>query len=341
MKKIWIPVTVLVLAALACSLPGGGGNATPTRETEVTQAPSVEQPTAAPTPESGGEVPAPQVAEDALAGLDSYRARMISQWTPAGGTPEGTTLLEEYTRDPAAHRVVIEGPEGTVEIVQIGDTGWFCTNGECMQSAQDEEDILSDMGATTFDPADFTSGTDYTYKGEETVNGIRARCYALDLSAAEIAAMAQGSVTDVQANACIAAQSGLPEFVVRYQMGWKETRDDTEGTTEFSFEVYDVNRPFTIEPPEGAAGLPEDVPAYPGASELMMMEGFISFSTTDDVATVADFYGTGLPTQGWTKEEDTTLEGMVSQTWTKDDRTLNLMISAGEGGKISVLIILE
>ncbi len=332
---------MLVLAALACSLPGGGGNATPAPQTEPTQASSAEQPTAVPTPESGGEVPAPQVAEDALAGLDSYRARMISQWTPTGGTPEGMTLVEEYTRDPAAHRIMLEGTEGTVEIVQIGDTGWFCTNGQCVQSAQEGEDILADMGVATFDPADFTSGTDYTYKGEETVNGIRARCYDLNLSAAEIAALAQGSVTDVQANACIAAQSGLPEFVVRYQMSWKETRDSTEGATEFSFEVYDVNQPFTIEPPEGAAGLPEDVPAYPGASELMMMEGFISFSTTDDVATVADFYDSELSAQGWTKAEDASLEGMVNQTWTKDDRTLNLMISAGEEGKTSVLITLE
>lgn len=339
MKKIWIPLVMLVLAALACSLPGGG-NATPVQPAEATQAPLSEA-TAVPTTESAGEAPALEVGEDALAGLDSYRARITSQWTPTSGTPKVTTLVEEYTRDPAAHRIMMEGTEGTVEIVQIGDTGWFCTDGQCVQSAQEEEDILADMGAATFDPVDFTKSADYTYKGEETVNGIRARHYTLNLSAAEIAAMAQGSVTDVQADVWVAAQSGLPEFVVRYRMGWKETRDGVEGTTEFLFEVYDVNEPITIEPPEGAASLPEDVPAYPGASELMVMEGFVSFSTSDDVATVAEFYGTGLAAQGWTKSEDAALEGMVNQTWTKDGRTLNLMISAGDEGKTSVLIALE
>jgi len=337
-KKIWIPLVMLVLAALACSLPGGG-NATPVQQ-EATQAPSQRETTAVPT-EASGEAPAPEVAPNALSNLDSYRARITSQWMPTGGTPQGMTMVEEYTRDPAAHRIVIEGTEGTVEIVQIGDTGWFCTDGQCVQSAQEEEDILAEMGAATFDPADFTSDADYTYKGEETVNGIRSRHYTLNLSAAEIAAIAQGSVTDVQADVWIAAQSGLPEFVVRYQMSWKETRDSVEGTTEFSFEVYDINKPITIEPPEGAASLPEDVPAYPGASELMVMEGFVSFSTTDDVATVADFYSTGLSAQGWTNAEDTSLEGMVNQTWKKGERTLTLMISAGEGGKTSVLITLE
>ncbi len=342
MRRLLIPLVVLVLAGLACS-PLGGGRVTPAQPVEATQAQPSEA-TAAPTPESGGEAEAPaleRVGKDALSALDSYRSRITTQWTPSGGTPEGTTMVEEYTRDPAAHRIIVEGPEGTVEVVQIGDTGWFCTSGQCVQSAQDEEDMLADMGAATFDPADFTTASDYTYVGQETVNGIRSRHYSLHLSAAEIAALAQGSVTDVQADVWIADQSGLPEFVVRYQMSWKETRDSVEGTVEFSFEVYDVNEPFTIEPPEGAVGLPEDVPAYPGASDLMVMEGFISFSTTDDVTTVGDFYESELDAQGWTKAEDSSLEGMVNQQWTKDGRKLTLMISAGDEGKTSVVIMLE
>jgi hypothetical protein len=76
---------MLILATLACSLPGGG-KATPVQQ----------EATAIPT-ESSGEAPAPEVAPDALAGLDSYRARITSQWTPTGGTPQGMTLVEEYT----------------------------------------------------------------------------------------------------------------------------------------------------------------------------------------------------------------------------------------------------
>jgi hypothetical protein len=235
----------------------------------------------------------------------------------------------------------VQGTQGTVEIVQIGDTAWFCSNGQCAQTTQSEENLLSGMGAAAFDPADFTSDSNYTYVGEETVNGVHTRHYTLDLNAAQVALLAQGSVSDVHTDVWVADQSGLPEFVVRYQMGWTETRADVEGTVEYSTEVYDVNVPFTIEPPEGAASLPEDVPMYPGATDLMIMEGFASFSVTDNVTTVADFYRTGLAGQGWTSTSDATLEGSVSQTWTKDDRTLTLMIGPGEGGGSSVVITLQ
>ncbi|MCX7682229.1 MAG: hypothetical protein N2508_09765 [Anaerolineae bacterium] len=338
MKRIWVPIVMVVLATLACSLPGGG-KATPVQQPEVTHPASQEEATAVPTREAGEEAPPPEVAENALEGLDSYRARTTLEWIPVDGTPQSVTWLEEHTREPLARRIVVESSEGIMELVQIGDVGWICAGGTCMQATQSQE-APADMGVPAWDPADFTSA-DYTYKGEETVNGIRARHYVLKLDAAEIAALAQGSISDVQSEVWIAAESGLPEFAVRYQMSWKETRDGTEGAARFSYEVSDVNAPITIKPPENAVSFPEDVPPYPTAADLMLMEGLISFSTTDDVTTVADFYSKELPARGWTKGEDMTLEGMVNQSWTKDGRTLHLMISAADDGKTSVMITLE
>lgn len=342
-SKIWIVLVLLVVASLACSLGGTTGGA-PEAGEEVAEQPATaeagavsggEQPT--------GEAPALEIASDALSGLDSYRARIVSQWTPLGGEPESTAVEEAYTREPAGRRIVIETEQGTSEMVQIGDTSWLCSNGTCAQTQMSEDDLVSGFGVLALDPGALVSDADHTYVGEETVNDVHTRHYSLNLTAAEVALLSQGSISDVHADVWIADEAGLPEFVVRHQMGWEETRAEQEGTFDYSYEVYDVNAPITIEPPAGAtaAGLPEDVPLYPGATELFTMEELTTFSAADDVATVTDFYRTELAAQGWTNTSDESFGGAVSQAWTKEDRTLNLMITSKEEGGTSVVITLE
>jgi hypothetical protein len=344
-SKLWIALVLLVLASLACSLGGGAGDTEP--EGEAPEAPPAgEEGTASEEEEPAGEEgTAPEVDPDALTGLDSYRVRMVTQWTPEGGTPESFVMEQEHTREPAAQRLVMESGEGdSLEWVQIGDMAWYCSGGTCAQTQQSEEDLAGTFGeGMAFDPVDFSSDSEFEYLGEETVNGIRTRHYSLVLDALEAAMLAQGDVSDVAGASWIADEAGLPTFVVRFTMSWTETRGEQVGTTEWSYEVYDVNTSITIEPPEGAAEMAEDVPVYPGATDLFTMEGLTTFSTPDDVTTVADFYRTELAAQGWTNESDDEMSGMINQAWSKEDRTLNLMISpAEEGGEgSSVFITIE
>ena len=254
-------------------------------------------------------------------------------------------MEQEHTREPAAQRLVMESGQGeSLEWVQIGDMAWYCSGGTCAQTQQSEEDLAGTFGeGMAFDPVDFSSDSEFEYLGEETVNGVRTRHYALVLEAMEAALLAQGDVSDVEGAPWIADEADLPTFVVRFAMSWTETRGEQVGTTEWSYEVYDVNASITIEPPEGAAEMAEDVPVYPGATDLFTMEGLTTFSTPDDVTTVADFYRTELAAQGWTNESDEEMSGMVNQAWSKEDRTLNLMISPAEEGEegSSVFITVE
>lgn len=333
-SRIWIAIAVLIVAALAC-----GGPSEP--EEEVPAQPPTEE-EAPPTEEESPEVPSIELDEDAMAGLNSYRGRMVSEWTPDGGTPEIFVMEQEATRDPAAQRMSMESDEGEIiEFVQIGDTSWACFDGECMQTQQSGEELAETFGEfMLFDPAGIISDSDFDDAGRETVNDIRARHYILRPDVADAAVFGLADVTDVQAEAWIADEAGLPAFVVRYEMSWTGKQEDQTGTFEYSYEVYDVNAPITVEPPEGAAGFPEDVPEYTNAADLFIMEGMISFSTPDDVATVADFYRAGLPAEGWTVESDDDLTGMIMQSWRKGERSLNLMISSGEEGT-SVVISIE
>lgn len=338
-SRIWMVLVLLVLASLACSL--GGAGSTP----EAGEVAIPEEGGEAAVPEEEGaaadeEAPALELDSDAMSGFDSYRMRTVTQWTPESGNPERMVMEQEYTRDPEAHRMVMESEQGGIEWVQIEDTAWYCFGGSCAQSQQGAEDVASDLGGFSFDPEEFTSA-DSEYVGQDTVNDIRTRHYSLDLNVVEVMLLAQGEIANVQGDAWVADEPSLPAFVVRYVLSWEETRGEQGGAFEFSYDVYDVNEPITIEPPEGAAGLPEDVPAYPGATDLIVMEGLASFSAPDDAATVANFYRTELAAQGWAKDSDDDLGGMVTQVWSKDGRTLNLMISSGEGGDSSVVITME
>lgn len=340
-SKIWIALTFLVVASLACSFggdgqdTGGSGGETGGGGAEAT---------AAPGGGGGGAPEAPQLDSDALDQLDSYRGRMTIRLTPSGGATEVTEMLIEETRDPLAQRYVfvIEGTE--TEFVRIGDMAWICSQGSCMQSQMSEEELDSGFGESLmYDPeelSDMVEGSDYEYIGEETINGIRADHYVITLSATELALPSQGQLSEVEANVWIADESDLPAFAVRMEMRWEGAIDDAQGETEYIYEIYEVNTSFTIEPPEGAgAGFPVDVPEYPGATDLAMMGGLITFSTSDAVDTVADFYRSELAGLGWSLESDEQM-GIITQVWNKEGRQLSVLITS-DGTGSSVLITLE
>lgn len=362
-RAIWLPLVVLVLASLACSAFGAAERAVEVGREAATKASEAatavgeevmstpegetsEESTEETGPgESDEETTGPELDPDALSRLDSYRTRMRMQWVPNEGDPEGMTMEQAHTRDPQAQRFVIEGITGDdFEFVQIGEQAWYCTGGACSQAQADPEDLVAGFGEEMmFDPDDMADEANATFVGREEVNGVQSRHYRLDLSAMETALLAQGEVSDVESNVWIADESGLPKFTVRFQMTWNETREERAGSGELFYEVYDVNESISIEPPEGAekSGLPEDVPAYPNAEDGFSMEGMTTFTSSDDVATVASFYADGLAAQGWSmaNEEDMG-EDAVNQLWQKDERELMLMITSEEGGS-NVAIMIE
>jgi hypothetical protein len=342
MKKwIWLPVAMLLLASLACSLGGQDGAA------EETAPPSDAAP---PEEQEGGEETLPDIDPDALAGLDSYRAQWVWQWELPSGETEEMVMEIAQTRDPAAEQFTMQTDEGTMEWIRIGDTQWTNTGQGWAQMQQSEEDLTSMFGMGSFGPSDFSSllsdveGQDYL--GRESVNGLSALHYRLDLDPAQIVLLTQGTVSDVDGEVWIADESGLPAFVVRYVMRWEgvaPTGGEERGNVEWSYEVFDVNSPITIEPPEGTTetGLPDDIPAYPEVSELFAMEAMVSFTTSDAPATVADFYRQQLPAQGWTAASDEDFAGTVMQSWTKDGRQVDVVITSQDGGASVVISLTE
>jgi len=373
-KRIWLPIAVLVLASVACSLFGRAeqaielGKEAATRVSEVATVVGEEGGEAVATliPESSGEEseaeestesePAageeaeeeavePQIDSDALAGLESYRTKLTSEWTPDEGEPQIISFEEARTRAPAARRMVMGGmiEDEVVEIVQIEDQSWMCSGGTCTQIAADPEELASGFAdSAMFDPADTMDDADTEFLGREVVNGVQTRHYRLNMTPTQAAFAAEGDVSDMKGEVWVADEPDLPQLAVKFQMSWTEERVDLSGRTSFVYETYDINEPFTIEPPEGAEtdGLPDDVPVYPNSEDTFAMQGMTSFGTPDAPSDVGEFYRQGLAAEGWTMDSDEEMPGVVQQTWKKGERTLTLMASEQDAGS-SVIISIE
>lgn len=359
-SRVWLSIMLLVLASLACSVFGRAeeaieaGKDVATKVSEVATAVDEEDlatmvPGASDEEEPSGEAPegaeeGPDIESDALAGLQSYRTRFVKEWKPQEGEPEVTTIEDAHTRDPAARRLVIEGMADAemVEIVQIVDRAWMCSKGTCNSMQADPEEVASGFtDAVLFDPEDVLDATTATLVGQETVNGVETRHYRLSLTAMEAAFAAQGDVTNVEGEAWVADEADLPTFAVRLEMSWTEERSEGKGQISFVYETYDVNAPFTIEPPEGSedSGLPEDVPVYPNGEEVLSTPGMSAFETQDSVEDVADFYRQELESEGWTNETDNDVGDMVQQVWKKGERALTLVATAEDGGSSFVISV--
>jgi hypothetical protein len=249
----------------------------------------------------------------------------------------------EEVRDPPAKRYVINAEGESMEWIQIGDTTWLCSEGSCIQSQQGEGEMTAPFGQGPAllgleSASGFLEGSEHEYLGQETVNGVRTRHYVLTLPPMMVVPLAAGEVSDVRAEAWIADEPSLPTYIARFTLSWEGTYEGERGSGEYTLDIYDVNADITIEPPEDAgSGLPEDVPLYPNATNVVTMEGMATFTSSDDPATVADFYRAELAALGWSPETDESMSGLIMQTWTKEGRQLTLTISSTEEG-CSVLI---
>jgi hypothetical protein len=75
------------------------------------------------------------------------------------------------------------------------------------------------------------------------------------------------------------------------------------------------------------SGLPQDVPLYPGASNIQAANGMgISFQTGDSLDQVAKFYTDALKSAGWQLANNNNMGKVVIQTWLKGTTILNLNI---------------
>jgi hypothetical protein len=74
------------------------------------------------------------------------------------------------------------------------------------------------------------------------------------------------------------------------------------------------------------AGLPADVPLYPGATIQSVTPDTVNFQTDTSLETVKDFYAEKLTASGWTPGDFSESEGMSMKDWKKGNQTITINI---------------
>ncbi|MGQ9585114.1 MAG: hypothetical protein ACUVXG_06900 [Anaerolineae bacterium] len=273
------------------------------------------------------------------------------------------TIDMESVKEPPASRVVMVGKDESgftgLEMVQVEGAIYMrfkeketdewqewtsFASGETADQMSPEEMFMGPfMGLQQWDARELQ-----VVDRHETVNGVDCTHYQVsDKAMAEFIRLTtepgkelepgELQVTQAQADFWVANKG---EYLVEAAVRIEGTQDNQPYWMEITTEVLEVNKPFTIEPPAGAAkpGLPDDVPVFPGATMTASGMGITTFEVKATVKEVADFYKAQMPTNGWTaKGEPLEMENMAMLGFTKDGRSCQVMISA-EGEKVTLTI---
>lgn len=319
--------------------------------------------TARPTAKSGGdkaqedqptEAPEDELVDPdslrSLEGLDSYHLVQRGTFTDIlTDTTETTTRMDievwEVKEPRASHTIYTsqkdQEPETYMEIISIGSETYMKSSDNeewfAMSSSEPSTSSFGEIGWFT-DPKS-VMGSEGKYIGKEIIAGLPSKHYRYTGKSVVGSILGTGGVIETaQADVWVSEEYNI---VVKYESRWKGTDEDgKQSDWSFSSEVTEVNQPITIEPPEGVAkpGLPDDVPMMDGATEVNAFAGIVSFKVSASLAEVMDYYKTALPDNGWEEGEGMGVEGMAA--YTKDGRSLTLMVSE-EDGSTSVTIMIS
>jgi hypothetical protein len=88
------------------------------------------------------------------------------------------------------------------------------------------------------------------------------------------------------------------------------------------------------------AGLPADVPLYPGATIQNVKPGTVDFQTDASLETVKNFYVEKLTAAGWTPGDFSESTGISIKDWKKGNQSINVsIISIGENKCLITIVI--
>jgi hypothetical protein len=133
--------------------------------------------------------------------------------------------------------------------------------------------------------------------GQETVNGVAARHYAIDASS-----LGQGP-SEVSGDVWIADPGA---FVVRYELRIKADEayfgKGTKGEQTTVYELKDIGAKKEMALPAGCPPPVSDLPAMPDAADLVRGPFALTYTTASGMAKTVSFYQEKMKALGWILE---------------------------------------
>ncbi len=246
-----------------------------------------------------------------LDGLDAYRAALTIEFDGTqdgvvGRWSESRTLVHSRAPSLTAATFATDGDHPPAapafEADRDGSTFTVESDGTCSVAPADPAAPLR----TRREPARMLSGLiGATAEGTETVAGIEAGRSTFDERALGLAGIATGEGT-----AWVGTGGGpVVRYVLRLSGDAAFLGDGTSGTMSWTYELHDVNVPVTDPLPGACPGGSLDVPAMPGAVDVLRGPGALAFTTSVGLAEVVAFYGEVAATDRWTAADKPLIAG--------------------------------
>jgi hypothetical protein len=359
-KILMLVVTVLALAALACSIGGGGGQPSDTgAATPVTGGGGGAEVGTSPTQEAATSAPAPaendltlSTLTEGLAALQSYKSTFTIQFAgkDAQGQPVNGSFetREEFIQEPRAQRIAFTSigfsaeqadQSGAFEMITIGDTRYMVMQDQdgkrsCISTSSDEG-TQPQQGLFSPDMMGGVSGARYV--NTETANGIQAKHYTW-----QEGGLAGLGFASAKGEVWVAVDGN---YVVKYTAeatgkGALFGSTQEEGTIAVEYNLIEVNGSFKIEPPAECEAAATDIPIMADASDKSTFGEIMSYTSASALADVVEFYKREMPNNGWQPSgEPTEMEGLAVLEFTKDNRKAQVMISYDADNKTASVMI--
>lgn len=274
---------------------------------------------------------------DGLASLESYRATFT---LTATGSIQGAqepapldahlTTIDEKSQTSDAQRTVYVYTDTQrlehqyTEQVRLGNSSFLILNHpegkSCIaqpirQSAQWE--------LIPFSYSDLGELSESRYTGEEALalstGSVRARHYVFERSVL-------GDFPSGQADVWIAAAGGYVARMRAWASGSGLFRSQPfTGRLEAAYELEQINRSISIEPPAICTG---DAPIMPGAAQITIASNMTIYQVEASVAQVVEFYTREMRARGWTfLGEPAAEQGLTTLTFQRDTQTASILFS--------------
>ncbi len=362
LRKRFVKAFGLICLLLAACQPAPNQlTATPETPTPSTSlapgssaAASTGQPSASPSPLAVEPSPTPTTGVErgtgsfdltdptqGLANLDSYRATLSLNFN---GTTHNQPLtwattytLTVVTKQPA--RLLVQSMTGTTPAPRVlvdGEIGGIAYQAQddkpcsaaVIQPADDETTILEPAQLLPVLLGAETTGA------SETLAGLSADHYRFDQRAL---GLDQGTA----AGEVWAAASGgmILKYVLTVQAGEDQLGAGISGTTQWEYELTDVNQAASVEPLPGCPSGLVDVPRLNDAVILVNQPGILSYKTTASLQSALDFYRTQLTVAGWQAMGSPVSAGDFGAVgYVRGDRRLSIVITQKNGTIIRLVL---
>ena len=320
---------------------------------EATTAPTAEaEPTATTTSqETEGKTVLPQL-ESSLENVQSYIAVMQITMRKQDQTEDQAqrfNITEEADRASESQRLVMEGVDENgepfkMEIITIGQDSWIFFGEGWIHTKSDESDPFTGMVTEFLSQGDSilseVHDPQLVEEGVE-VNGIKTNHYHFEESDLK----SFGGIGTATGDVWISQADNYLVKMVIHTEGEVTGTEGEQGVADMTWELLSINQPVEIKPPEGMSA--EDMlPAMPGAEESETYFASSDMTMYEIEATIEDviaFYDAALAEKGFTKGEESIMEGFATVSYTKEEETINLMVTTSEDkeGIVNVIVSKE